>query len=55
MLEGYKQFPRPQASITMTKIRAKKWDSLRLNLDVDPVGGTTGTGFLIGNATAPTS
>jgi hypothetical protein len=23
--------------------------------DVDPVGGTTGTGFLIGNATAPTS
>jgi RepB DNA-primase from phage plasmid len=24
-------------------------------IDVDPVGGTTGTGFLIGNATAPTS
>jgi hypothetical protein len=27
----------------------------RATIDVDPVGGTTGTGFLIGNATAPTS
>jgi hypothetical protein len=25
------------------------------SFDVDPVGGTTGAGFLIGNATAPTS
>jgi hypothetical protein len=29
--------------------------SIRNWADVDPVGGTTGTGFLIGNATAPTS
>jgi hypothetical protein len=30
----------------------KEWT---VPIDVDPLGGTTGTGFLIGNATAPTS